>query len=48
LVLLGGLGFAAVLPRLRRHARPVYARLGILPATAAGLNAATELPPAGR
>ncbi len=48
LVLLGGLTFATQLPRLRRHARPVFARLGILPAAAAGLNAATELPPAGQ
>lgn len=45
LVLLGGLVFATQLPRLRRHARPVYARLGILPETAAGVNAATELAP---
>jgi MFS family permease len=45
LVLLGGLVFATQLPRLRRHARPVYARLGILPAAAAAVNAATELAP---
>ena len=32
----------------RRHARPVYARLGILPETAAGVNAATELAPGPR
>ena len=31
LVLLGSLIFATRLPRLRRHARPIYARLGILP-----------------
>jgi MFS family permease len=43
LVLLGALVFALHLPSLRRHARPVYARLGILPETAAGVNAATEL-----
>ena len=43
-----GLAFATQLPRLRRHARPVYARLGILPEAAAGVNAATELPPAAR
>lgn len=48
LVLLGGLVFATQLPRLRRHARPVYARLGILPETAAGVNAATELAPESR
>jgi MFS family permease len=43
LVLLGGLVFATQLPRLRRHARPVYARLGIVPEAATGVNAATEL-----
>jgi MFS family permease len=48
LVLLGGLTFATQLPRLRRHARPVYARLGILRETAAGVNAATELSPGPR
>ena len=42
LVLVGGLAFATHLPRLRRHARPVYVRLGILPVT----PAATALPPA--
>jgi MFS family permease len=31
LVLTGGIAFATQLPRLRRHAHPVYARLGILP-----------------
>ena len=45
LVILGALLFAAQLPRLRRAARPVYARLGILPENAAGMNAATELAP---
>jgi MFS family permease len=48
LVLLGGLAFATQLPRLRRHARPVYARLGILPEAAAGVSAATELAPGSR
>ena len=43
LVLLGGLLFAIQLPRLRRHARPVFARLGILPETAAGVNVTTAL-----
>jgi hypothetical protein len=47
LVLLGGLVFATQLPR-RWHARPVYARLGILPETAAGVNAANELAPESR
>src|SRR5439155_5096981 len=36
LVALGGLAFATQLPRLRLAARPVYARLGILPQPAAG------------
>jgi MFS family permease len=44
-VLLGGLVFATQLPRLRRAARPVYARLGIIPEVAGGVNAATELAP---
>jgi len=35
-VLAGGLAFASQLPRLRRHARPVYVRLGLLPAAAGG------------
>jgi hypothetical protein len=35
-VLAGGLAFATQLPRLRRHARPVYVKLGILPAAAGG------------
>jgi len=47
-VLAGGLAFAAQLPRLRRHARPVFAKLGILPEAAAGVNTATELAPAAR
>jgi MFS family permease len=46
MVLVGGLTFATQLPRLRRHARPVLARLGILPEAAAGVSAATELPTA--
>jgi MFS family permease len=45
LVLAAGLAFATQLPRLRRHARPVYARLGILPEAAAGVNEAAELTP---
>ena len=48
LVVLAGLVFAAQLPRLRRHARPVYARLGIVPEVAGGVNAATELGPESR
>jgi hypothetical protein len=35
-VLAGGLAFTAQLPRLQRRARPVYVRLGILPAAAGG------------
>lgn len=35
LVLASGLAFATQLPRLRRHARPVYTRPGILPPPAA-------------
>ncbi len=47
--LLGGLLFAVQLPRLRQWVRPVYARLGILPEVAAGMQSATELtkPPEG-
>jgi MFS family permease len=41
--LLGGLLFAWKLPRLRELTRPVYARLGILPEVAGGLNAAAML-----
>jgi MFS family permease len=37
LVLLGSLIFATQLSALRRHARPVYARLGILPSAPAGV-----------
>jgi MFS family permease len=45
LVFVAGLVFATHLPRLRRAARPVYVRLGILPEAAAGVNAASELSP---
>lgn len=48
LVLLGGLAFATQLPRLRRDARPVFARLGLLPEAAAGVGAAAELGPGPR
>lgn len=44
LVIAAGLTFASQLPRLRRHARPIYARLGILPAIAQD----TAMPPALR
>ena len=46
-VLAGGLVFATQLRKLRRHARPVYVKLGILPETAVGVNTATELAPRG-
>ncbi|QJX00595.1 MFS transporter [Frigoriglobus tundricola] len=42
IVIGGGLVFATQLPRLRRAARPVYARLGILPEAPDGVSAATE------
>ena len=42
-VLLGGVLFALQLPRLRVLVRPIYARLGILPSVARGMQAATEL-----
>jgi MFS family permease len=41
--LLGGLAFALSLPRLRVLVRPIYARLGILPEVAGGMQAAAEL-----
>jgi MFS family permease len=44
-VLVVGLVFATQLPRLREAARPVYARLGIIPEVAGGVNAASELAP---
>jgi MFS family permease len=46
IIILASLTFATQLRRLRRHARPVYVRLGILPETAGGINAATEGPAA--
>ncbi|WP_020472007.1 MFS transporter [Zavarzinella formosa] len=47
-VLLCGLTFATQIPRLRRHVRPVYVKLGILPETAEELNSATVLAVAER
>jgi MFS family permease len=47
-VLVGGLIFATQLPRLRKAARPVYARLGIIPEVAGGVNAASEIGPPPR
>jgi hypothetical protein len=46
--LAAGLTFAARLPSLRAKTRPVYARLGILPEVAEGMQAAAELVPAPR
>jgi MFS family permease len=43
--LAGGLVFGLRLPRLRAYTRPVYARLGILPEVAGGLQAADSAPP---
>jgi MFS family permease len=44
-VILGGLAFASQLPRLQRHARPVYARLGILPDEPVGASTKVESQP---
>jgi MFS family permease len=46
--LLGALGYARILPALRREIRPIYVRLGIIPEVAAGLQSATEPIPAAR
>jgi MFS family permease len=40
--ILGAIAFASQLPMLRRVIRPIYTRMGILPAVAAGLQQATE------
>lgn len=45
IVLAAGAAFASQLQRLKQHARPVLIQRGILPDTAAGMNAAAELPP---
>ena len=42
-VILGSVTFASRLPKLRQQIRPIYARLGILPEVASGVQAATEL-----
>ena len=36
--------FFRALPELRRHARPIYERLGILPEVAEGLQSASQPP----
>jgi hypothetical protein len=41
--LLAAAGFARVLPSLRAQVRPIYARLGVIPEVAAGLETAAEL-----
>jgi MFS family permease len=41
--LLAAAGFARALPGLRAHIRPIYARLGVIPEVAAGLETAAEL-----
>ena len=46
LIVLAAIAFASQLRRLRQSARPVYERLGILPAAAEGLNTAAETMPA--
>lgn len=47
--LLNALAFARTLPALRRHVRPIYERLGILPELAEGVASAspTSVPPPG-
>ncbi|WP_254508850.1 MFS transporter [Anatilimnocola floriformis] len=44
-ILIAAITFASQLRRLRQSARPIYERLGILPATAQGLNTAAETMP---
>jgi MFS family permease len=44
----GALAFARTLPAIRAQVRPIYARLGISPEVATGLEAATEPEAAGR
>jgi MFS family permease len=48
-LVIAAIGFARALPRLREMVRPIYVARGILPPTAAGLEAAAELgvPPEG-
>ncbi len=42
--ILGGIVFWRQLPRMREHIRPIYVRLGILPAVADGIGAAAKAP----
>jgi MFS family permease len=46
--LLGALAFSRALPGIRAQIRPIYARLGILPVVATGLQTATEPAAAAR
>ncbi|UUO06137.1 MFS transporter [Blastopirellula sp. J2-11] len=41
--LAGGIGFAFMLPRLRKHVTPIFRRKGVLPALAEGLETSAEL-----
>ena len=41
--ILGALWFARRLPEIRRHVRPIYAEMGILPELAAGIQSASAL-----
>jgi len=41
--LVGAAAFARGLPRLREQIRPIYARLGVIPEVATGLQTAAEL-----
>jgi hypothetical protein len=40
---LGALWFATTLRELRRQVRPIYVRIGILPAVARGIHESSEL-----
>jgi MFS family permease len=40
--ILGAVFFALQLPKIRQIVRPIYTQMGILPAAAAGIQAATE------
>lgn len=42
--LVGGVAFALRLPHIRPLVRPIYARMGILPEVASGVQSATDLP----
>mgnify|MGYP000240229010 CR=1 FL=1 len=44
IIVLGAIAFATQIKRLRQSARPVYLRLGILPAAAEAINTSSETP----